>query len=389
MNAERINGYRLLKQHLTLESREKNLVNIVNDLVALHSQVPTSPYFSLLARSKDFTRQMLDKELYDNRSLGRIRCLRRTMFIISKEIIVQMMTATSKYFDLSIEKYPKYLGMNKDEFNNLAESIANTLRNEGLSTRSIKERIGSFKNISFVVSQMCDLGLLARGKPTSGWKSNAYTYQLFDDFYGKQDFGLCDEYTSKKEIVGKYIERYGPVCEIDILWWTGFLKTEIRNIVKDLSASIKKIKIKGMENTYYMNIEDKKKFDNYIHDKKPLVNLLPSMDPYIMGYKERSCIIDDKFKDFLFDKNGNATSAIYLNGQAIGIWDNDEDLIKLYLFEKIDEEIFSQVIEEAKKIGFFISESETDIKLQDEMIPLTQRTAGGFMSPLSKKGIKK
>jgi hypothetical protein len=388
MDNERINRYILIKQHLTVESKDKDVVNTVKDLVGMHAQVSKTPYLSLLARCEDFSREMLDDELYNNKSLGRIRCLRRTMFIITQEIIVQMMTATRKYFDIPTEKYPKYLGMTKDDFNNMAQVIVNTVKSEELSARLIRESVGSSNNISFALSQMCDLGLLARGKPSAGWKSNSYTYHPFDDFYGKQDFYLFDEYSARKHIVGKYIERYGPVCEMDILWWTGFLKTETRNIIKDMDGSIEKINIEGTDMTYYMDSEDKRNFDTYINDEKPVVNLLPAMDPYIMGYKERSRIIDGKFKNFLFDKNGNATSAIYLNGRAIGIWDIDDAGIKLHLFGKTDEKVFSKIIYEAKKIGFFINEIETDIRLCDEMNPLIQRTAGGFMSPLSSKGVK-
>ena len=104
-----------------------------------------------------------------------------------------------------------------------------------------------------------------------------------------------------------------------------------------------------------------------------------------MGYKERDRYLDSKNYNYIFDRAGNATSTILLNGETIGVWDVYEKpspIVKLFLFEGVQNEVLKDIHSMAKKIGKFIMEKEVQIKECDSMTPLTRRKAGGVMSPL-------
>jgi hypothetical protein len=49
------------------------------------------------------------------------------------------------------------------------------------------------------------------------------------------------------------------------------------------------------------------------------VNLLPSLDPASMGWKERDWILDGLGPQ-LFDNNGNAGPIVLVDGAAVGAW---------------------------------------------------------------------
>ena len=78
-----INKLVLYKQHLTEDSRTQDLVEIVKDLAGLHATIPKTSYLSLLARVNDFTKKLLDEELYVKRRLAKIRCIRRTLLALA------------------------------------------------------------------------------------------------------------------------------------------------------------------------------------------------------------------------------------------------------------------------------------------------------------------
>ncbi|MFW9901426.1 MAG: hypothetical protein ACFFDY_09065, partial [Candidatus Thorarchaeota archaeon] len=87
----------------------------------------------------------------------------------------------------------------------------------------------------------------------------------------------------------------------------------------------------------------------------------------------------------LFDRSGNITSTIFLNGKAIGVWDTEEEpepLIKFYLFHSLENELLDKLYSEAKKIGKFFFDTTVNVKKCEKMTPLTERRAGGFMTPL-------
>ena len=109
------------------------------------------------------------------------------------------------------------------------------------------------------------------------------------------------------------------------------------------------------------------------------------LDPYIMGYKDRERYIHHKHYDFAFDRSGNATSTIINDGTIIGIWDDvekPEPMVKVFLFEDVDEEVKNIIKIKANELGKFIYEKDVKVKECDNMEPLTNRTAGNFMTPL-------
>ncbi|NVM46784.1 MAG: hypothetical protein HWN79_17900 [Candidatus Lokiarchaeota archaeon] len=53
-----------------------------------------------------------------------------------------------------------------------------------------------------------------------------------------------------------------------------------------------------------------------------------------------------------------------------------------FLFEEAEKDVMGTITSEGKKIGTFITRKDVDIVKCKDMIPLTKRTMGGFMSPL-------
>ena len=104
-----------------------------------------------------------------------------------------------------------------------------------------------------------------------------------------------------------------------------------------------------------------------------------------MVYKERERCPDHRHYDRVFDRSGNATSTILLDERVVGVWDFAEDvepLVKIFLFEEVEESALGEIRLGARKIGNFIADKEVQVKECASMVPLTRRTAGGGVSPL-------
>ncbi len=232
---------------------------------------------------------------------------------------------------------------------------------------------------------MCDQGLLIRGIPKAGWKSNVHTYYPFNEFFPDVDLNEFDEAGARTSIVKKYLASFAPAFENDIAWWTGFPKGEVRKILEDLGSSIIRMEVPDSDGTYIMLCSDKKPLESTKPSKKKNVNLLPVLDPYIMGYKERERYLDHKYYDNVFDFNGNAAPTILIDGRGVGVWDFLDDakpLVRVFFFEDVERDALKEIHAKARGTGKFISGKEVQIRECDFMVPLTRRTAGGYMSPL-------
>jgi len=384
INLSVINRFVLCKQHLTDDSRIDNIVQIVGDISGLHATSPTTPYLSLFARTHDFAKKQLDEELYIKRNLAKIRCMRKTVYILPKEMIPIAYSATKRMVELASEKYSQYLGITRKQYDETSKSILKILEDTGMTVKEIKNVLRTELNISAIVNLMCDQGLLIRGHPRHGWKSNIHTYYPFWDYFPDINLNAVNEEKAKELLMKKYIASFGPVSEDDIIWWTGFLKREVMGMLEGLEDQITQVEISNLKGIYLMLTSDLKSLQ-FLKLEKHVLTLLPSLDPYLMGYKERERYLNPQYYNYVFDGSGNATSTILLNGEVIGVWDiaeKAEPLIKLFLFEEVEKTVLNDIRVIAKKIGKFIVGREVQIKECTSMVPLTHRTAGGVMSPL-------
>ena len=382
---DRVNRFVLKKQHLTEDSRINDINQVVKDICGLHATHPMTPYLSLFIRTRDFHKEDLDGELYSQRSLAKIRYARRTMYVLPKQRVSEVFSATKEMLEQRLGPYLEHLEMTRKDFKKSAELILKILENRGMTVKDIKKEIKADFNVSAVVNLMCDQGLLIRGNPAKGWKSNLHTYYSFSEYFPDVDLGEVSEKDAKKSMVKKYLASFGPVTVTDASWWTGFTKTEVKHILNDFMDDLALLDISGIEGEYVLLASDRELLESMDIPEKPLVNLMPLLDPYLMGYKERKRYLAQEHYTRVFDRSGNVTSTILVNGQISGIWDIEEGhepIVKIFLLEKVNHEVSKEIYSEAKKIGKFISGKEVQVKRCRSMVLLTERTMGGFMSPL-------
>lgn len=164
----RINHFVLSKQHLSEDSRINDIVQIVRDIGGLHATNPMGPYLSLFARASNFERMSLDEELYVKRSLGKIRCVRGTMYILTKEMIPITFTATREIVEKNSTRFLEYRGVSAEQYEKFSKIILNILQGKEMSTLEIKRALKTELDVSSILNQMCDQGLLIRSKPEKG-----------------------------------------------------------------------------------------------------------------------------------------------------------------------------------------------------------------------------
>ena len=274
------------------------------------------------------------------------------------------------------------MGVSKEEYEETSKEIMSLLNGRGMTVVAIKKALGTKRSVSPVVNLTCDQGLLIRGRPRKSWKSSVHTYYLFDEYFPDIDLGSVGEADARALMVRQYLASFGPVTEEDITWWTGFPKRQIRQILKNMQDLVFQLEIQGIDKKYLMMSSEKESLMNERSLGNPLINLLPSLDPYVMGYKDRGRYLNLKYYNYVFGRSGNLASTILLNGRVIGIWDLEDSIVKIYLFDDVQTAIFKEICQIATEIGGFISGKGVQVKECNSMIPLTQRTAGGVMTPL-------
>jgi len=380
----RINKYLLYKQHLLQESKSDSIIQIAEDLCGLHATCPTTPYLSLFARMKNFSKSDLIFEIETNKSLLRTRSIRNTLHLIPVNTYLSVFAATRLQLEKRTAQYLRHLGVTLDEFNSLADRIMIALSGRGLTANEIKKEIGNLKHINHVINILCDDLTIVRGNVKGSWKSNIHRYYRFEDYYkGINSRGFHDE-EAPVELVMSYIRTYGPVLDSDVIWWSGLSKSMVNDVLKRRINKLTKLEITDSPGRFFMLTEDFNMLRQFRAPEDAIIHFLPAMDPFVMGFKDRSRFIHEAFYDYVYDRFGNASPTIVLQGQMIGIWDidNDKNLIKLFLFQQAGDEIYEKIIEAGVEVGKFYCDCDVDIIEVRSVIPVKELTVGSFMSPL-------
>jgi hypothetical protein len=381
----KVNSFCLKKQHLTEESKINDIIKITGDISGLHATSSATTYLSLFVRTKKFKREYLDKELYFKRNLGKVRFVRGTMYVLPKDMIPFAYSAIRSFIDPLSCKYAEFHGVSEKNYRRISKQILETLEGRAMTAKEIKEAVGLKSKISQVLNLMCDDGQLIRAEPKGEWRSNLHTYRRMDQYFPDLELFTMDETEAKKEVIRRYIESFGPVTLNDITWWTKFQKTKIREILEDIEDDINQVNVSGNNDPYYILKVHKKTLQSAVVKKKSNVNLLPFLDPYIMGYKDRNRYIDSENYEYVFDRSGNGAASVFVDGIIHGVWDFTEKpkpTVKLFYLQEVNKGNEKKIQSKAKNIGKFIVGGEVRIKKCKDMIPLPKRTAGGFMSPL-------
>jgi hypothetical protein len=382
---ENVSFFNLRKQHLTTDATSRDITTIVWNISGLHATASTVPYLSLFARCPNFKKPHLEQELYQNMRLAKIRCVRKTIYIQAKEMLPIMHAATVALVEKASRRFMEARGVTLHEYERVSKDILGLLSEKEMTAAEIKEALHPPLEISSVLYFMCDQGILIRGKPEKGWKDKNQRYGLFADYFPDLNLVQYDEKEAVCLLVERYLDSFGPATESDIRWWTGLGKMKIRQALEQLRTNIVDVFIAGLEGRHLLLRSDIEPLSASYTPKEPMIRLLPSLDPYLMGYKYRGRYLNPQYNAMVFDRSGNATSTIMINGRVAGVWDFDEremPTIKLHFFSSPSPDILVGVRQEAVRLGAFIAEKEVRIKECDSMTPLIERPAGGFMSPL-------
>ena len=342
MDWEKVNFYVLKKQHLT--SKFDNILKCVEDIAGLNSIEATTPYLSLFNRIKDFKKTMLNEEMYKKKRLYRLRLMRCTLFISTRNFLPIAYSATIERTQKRLAGFRKYYSLSEKEFKELKNEIITLLGKGEKTAVEIRKELRKNINISLILRVLMEDVPLLRGKPLGPWKGEQFRYSLLP----KNIELRMDKEKAKILLIEKFLEAFGPATLKDLSWWSGFSKKESKKILEN-------IKTIDIGEGLLLLKKEAKGFKTFKVGEESLL-LLSAFDQYIITYKYSICprIVKEEFLNKIYNKYGELYNPIIRNGRIIGRWFEKEGGIDYLLYEKIRNET-----EIDKKIGemeFFFRE---------------------------------
>ena len=370
----------MVKNHILRQNGKGSVVGVADDLCGLHATSSITPYLSLSNRIDGFSPEDLNREL-DLKRLQRVRAMRGTLFLVSREMFPVVATATRASDDGIQRKLVKW-HISNQEYQAVSKAILSTLAGHAKTTAEIKRDIPSKlsrtitmkmgrrvlkrTNVDEVLNLLVVQGRLQSQAEPLVWKDvkwDGYGLRFFSAVrkitYSPTQTGtddILDTNSARTKLVEFYIKRYGPVAIDDIAWWMDLPRTAVANIVESISAKLAKIRIKGLRQEFLLHREDLNTLQSRDREDSS-VHFLSYEDPYTKGFKLKQRLIDRNFERIAYPMGG-ALPTLLVDGRIVGTWSITiaDHVLRLLVrkFVPLERITIEKVREEGQRLGRFL-----------------------------------
>lgn len=348
-----------------------SVLDVLDDSLGIYGTQPTGN-LELLARIEGFRVEHLAQCLLD-RVAVRLRCLRGSSFIVPVHLLPIIQAATR---ERNIRSSRSYITANlTTDYEVWAQRIEDAIRGERLTAAQIRERVAAghpeAKMIRYAVALMSYENRLVAAAPSPGWRSDGLTYALWSEWLPEVDVWTMSEEEGRRELARLYLDRHGPASVDDFSWWSGLTRSQARRSFEAVASG----EASGL---WWTRERDE--------SGPPGVRLLPVWDTLFVTYRDRGRFLADEHYPYVYDRSGNATSVVLIDGFAAGVWDlgaSDDHLeIRVAPFERFTKRHRADVESETQRIADLIGSQSMTIIECEGPIDLTQAKRNRFMSPL-------
>ncbi|HEX2302372.1 MAG TPA: winged helix DNA-binding domain-containing protein [Gaiella sp.] len=373
-----------LRHRLAGETRASDPLEAVDSVVVLHSSSPSTVFLSVWARTSSFEVPDLERALYEERSLVRMLAMRRTLWVLPRDLVDVVDAACTRAVAARerrrLEGFVEAGGVSADPRGWLIEVEAAALR--GLEARgeaftsdlsrddpllATKLRLGIGTRWETevgagarILALLAAEGKLVRGRPRGGWTNGQYRWATAASWLG-EELARLDAGTAQAELLQRWLAAFGPATETDIRWWMGWTAREARAAL----AAVPHTVVELDDGAGYVLEDDLETATSVA----PWVALLPTLDPTAMGWKQRTWYLGPHER-VLFDTHGNAGPTVWCDGRVVGGWSQRSDgEIVFRLLEDVGADAIDAVEREAGRLQAWLG----DVRFSPSFLPPFQR----------------
>ena len=327
-----------VRQALSAAHRLDDVTRVTEAMTVLHATEAATVHLAVAQRSEGLTPADVDSALYDDRSVVKQLAMRRTLFVFPRDLLPAAWGSASARVAASertrVARLVSGAGIAADGNAWLDAAREATLARLADGPATTAELRAAVPELSGTVGGTTDkaydrptpvapwvlthLGLegaVLRGHSAGHWRVNKPSWSRTEDWLGHLPDPL-DEAAGYAELVRRWLATFGPGTAADIQWWLGSSKTAVSRALADLES----------EEVAFDDGSSGWVLPGDVADTAPLepwAALLPTLDPTVMGWKQRDFYLDPAHVPFLFDSNGNAGTTAWWDGRVVGCWVQD------------------------------------------------------------------
>ena len=283
-------------------------------LGALQAQDYSGALWSIGLRMARGTEHDIEAAIADH-TIVRTWPLRGTLhFVAAQDVRWLLALLTPRVIAQAAGRY-RQLELDEATFARSKELFAKALQGGKQLTREEMQGLLEQANIAtigqrgyHILARSAQDGVICFGVP----RGKQQTFTLLDEWAPPTPTLARDE--ALAELARRYFASHGPATVQDLLRWAGLTTAEAKT---GLAAAGKGLRHETVEGRVYWLTEDS---PNQI-DGPPAAHLLPGFDEYLLGYGDRSAVLDPAYAQRICPGgNGVFNPTIVIDGRVAGAW---------------------------------------------------------------------
>ena len=325
---------------------------IVSHLGAIQGQDYPGAKWAIGLRLPGIVNPDIDKAI-SKREIIRTWVIRGTLHLVAAKDIYWMLELVAPKIIKGSATRRKQLELDDKTISKSHNLIINALKDSKTLTRNeIRLLLGSngIASQSFrldYILQYAVMNQLISGGPI---RNKEHTFVYLPDWIKKPK-----TITHEKALAGlaeRFFNSHGPATIQDYVWWSGLSSTDARAGFEMMQSKLESFIVEVK--TYWMP----KYRPEIKRNNEDSVFLLPGFDEYMLGYTDRTIVVDPKYMNRIATNNGLFANTIVINGMVEGVWKRrfvkNTLSIEFYPFKRLSKKIKETVKEEAMKFGTFL-----------------------------------
>jgi hypothetical protein len=342
LNLRALNRATLARQFL-LDRADVGVLDAVTHLCGMQAQEPQEPFIGLWSRLGAFDPVVLD-DLLVQRKVVRTHLMRRTVHLVTADDVV----AWRGRYDTMLRQrvlgnYRRELeGVDLEELAEAGHEVMADGEPRSMTelAKSLAGRWPTPGHRAMGEMLIAALVPMAQLPPRGLWRTKAgVKYARLTDWLGR-DLNPVDPGPA---LVRRYLTAYGPAASADIRAWCGLagLPAAVAQVRDEL------VSFKDERGRQLLDLPDAPRPDP---DTPAPVRFLPAFDNAILGYDDRTRIIDDENRNLSIA----GERVVLVDGRVSATWKVEDNTVVVHPLRKLSRAQRDEVAEEGQEVARFL-----------------------------------
>ena len=359
---KQIAAWRARRHHLDRRARAGSWLGVASRICGLHAQVLSSAELSLWTRVEDFERGMVQRALWEERTLVKTWAMRGTLHLLpASELPVWNAALSSSRRYRAPGFWKRCCGITLEEVDRLTEAVGVALDGRVMTREELAAEIG----------RLTESAALANAVAQGGWgtilKPAAFAGRLcFAPSVGQRvrftrpdtwldSAQVADPQTAAATVARRYLAAYGPATYRDLSQWWGGGTSTTRQWITSLGDEVCSVDVEGGQ--AWMLAADARE----ARESAPSgsVRLLPGFDQYVVAASAHAeNLFPYALRGRVYRPQGWISPVLLVDGFIQGTWrhevKSDHVEVKIEPFSTLPVRERESAEQEAERLARFL-----------------------------------